>query len=60
MPINMMTGKTYSINYPNMRKELMGMKIFHDKELQQMYVDKWVEELMEADKKLSNFIHRSQ
>lgn len=28
----------------------MGMKIFHDKELQQMYVDKWVAELMEADK----------
>ena len=28
----------------------MEMKIFHDKELQQMYVDKWVAELMEADK----------
>lgn len=50
MPINMMTGKPYGINYPNMRKELMEMKIFHDKELQQMYVDKWVAELMEADK----------
>lgn len=50
MPINMMTGKPYGINYPNMRKELMEMKIFHDKELQQMYIDKWVAELMEADK----------
>ena len=46
----MMTGKPYGINYPNMRKELMEMKIFHDKELQQMYIDKWVAELMEADK----------
>lgn len=51
MPINMMTGKSYSINYLNMRKELMGMKIFHNKELQQLYVDKWVAELMKADKK---------
>lgn len=50
MPINMMTGKPYGINYPNMRKELMEMKIFHNKELQQMYIDKWVAELMEADK----------
>ena len=50
MPINMMTGKPYGINYPNMRKELMEMKIFHDKELQKMYIDKWVAELMEADK----------
>mgnify|MGYP007117051960 FL=1 len=50
MPINMMTGKPYGMNYPNMRKELMEMKIFHDKELQQMYIDKWVAELMEADK----------
>ena len=44
MPINMMTGKPYGINYPNMRKDLMEMKIFHDKELQQMYIDKWVAE----------------
>ena len=50
MPINMMTGKPYGISYPNMRKELMEMKIFHDKELQKMYIDKWVAELMEADK----------
>lgn len=50
MPINMMMGKPYGINYPNMRKELMEMKIFHDKELQQMYIDKWVAELMKADK----------
>ena len=50
MPINMMTGKPYGINYPNMRKELLAMTSSHDKELQQMYVDKWVAELMEADK----------
>lgn len=50
MPINIMTGKPYIINYSNMRRELMEMEIFHDKELQKMYVDKWVAELMEADK----------
>lgn len=49
MPINMMTGEKYRIDYKKLQIELMNMPIFHNKNIQQMYVDKWVAELMEAD-----------
>jgi len=49
MPINIITGQTYEIDYQKLRIELMEMDIFRDKSLQQMYVDKWVAELMLAD-----------
>ncbi len=49
MPINMLTGKKYDIDYQKMKYELMEMNIFHNKTTQQMYVDKWIATLMKAD-----------
>ncbi len=49
MPINMITGQKYSIDYQKMRNELMELNIFNDKTIQQKYVDTWVNELMNAD-----------
>lgn len=54
MPINMMTGEKYNIDYEKMRIELMEMSIFHNKQIQKLYVDKWITELMEADKTSTN------
>lgn len=50
MPVNNMNGKVYKINYETLRDELMGLPaIFADKQLQMMYIDKWIEVLNIAD-----------
>ena len=40
MPINMITEQKYDIDYQKMRNELMELNIFHDKNIQQKYVDR--------------------
>lgn len=44
-----MINKQYQVDYDSMRSELSKLQIFHDKNLQQLYIDKWIEVLEEAD-----------
>lgn len=49
MPINMMTEKIYRINYCDWAKELYAKPIFINKNIQKIYVDKWIQILKEQD-----------
>ena len=49
MPINLLTGKKYVIDYRGLSEELMELPIFHTKSIQNWYVKQWIKVLKEAD-----------
>lgn len=49
MPINMFTNQVYKINYEAFRNVFRDKRIFNDPKLQDIYLDKWIQELKKQD-----------
>lgn len=50
MPINLITGEEYNIDYQELRADMMNLELFHQEDLQLRYVDEWISTLEKADK----------
>lgn len=50
MPINLLTGEQYSVDYQKLRAEMMNLKLFHQEDIQRRYVDTWISTLEKADR----------
>lgn len=49
MPVDFMSDKIYKVDYTAWKRELSQMPIFDSREVQKIYLDKWMEILKEQD-----------
>ena len=49
MPVDFMLDKIYNVDYMTWEEELLQMEVFNSRDIQKIYLDKWMEILKAQD-----------
>lgn len=60
MPFNFTNHEAYKVNYSNLFKHIMDSELLRDKDLQSIFINKWLEVLKEHDTILLNNLNTPQ